>query len=115
MATRDPFTSGLAFGSNLIAGQAARRQQRADRAERERLRDLGAQMSLAVEQGYLEFDKDTALYKEGPRFNENSPVINETRTRLINLSPAFSETLKFDGDKQGRFAGETPIGGLTLF
>jgi len=111
MATRDPFTSGLAFGSNLIAGQAARRQQRADRAERERLRDLGAQMSLAVEQGYLEFDKDTALYKEGPRFNENSPVINETRTRLINLSPAFSETLKFDGDKQGRFAGETPIGG----
>lgn len=111
MATRDPFTSGLTFGSNLIAGQAARKQQRADRAERERLRDLGAQMSLAVEQGYLEFDKDTALYKEGPRFNENSPVINETRTRLINLSPAFEQTLQFDGGKQGRFAGETPIGG----
>ena len=106
----DPFTSGFKFGSNLIAGQSANRERNAQREERRRLRDLGADMSLGVEQGFLAYDKETKLYTQGPRFNENSPVINEIRNRIINLSPAFQETLKFDGDKQGMFAGETSIG-----
>ena len=106
----DPFTSGFKFGSNLIAGQSANRERNAQREERRRLRDLGAEMSLGVEQGFLAYDEETKLYTRGPRFNENSPVINEIRNRVINLSPAFQETLKFDGDKQGMFAGETSIG-----
>jgi len=106
----DPFTSGFKFGSNLIAGQSANRERNAQREERRRLRDLGAEMSLGVEQGFLAYDEETKLYTQGPRFNENSPVINEIRNRVINLSPAFQETLKFDGDKQGMFAGETSIG-----
>ena len=107
----NPFEIGLRQGAGLIGAQIKNRDARAAKKENNRLIDLSAELSAAStsEIGYLIRDPQTGLFSEGPRFNEDSPVINEYRKRIINLSPAFEQTLKFDGDKQGRYAGEVQL------
>ena len=110
MATRDPFTSGLSFGSALVGSAIEKREAREAKKEEERLIDIAAVISQAhgPDVALFEFDRDGRTIP-GKNFYANTPIVNEIRNRLINLSPAFEETLKYDGGKPGEYAGEVQL------